>query len=651
VSIYPARLWDLLAALAAILCLFHTAILYTANYWSPFSRDLAIADNDLPRRRSMFAHAAATLLFAMTWAVSFPPLWLAWKGGGTLSGIAFSVVTLLCGVVTIVSTVRSTRKYIGWQKAPQGLPRSLSIRRAYMSVRDNLYSFLNLPLLIALAGFLFLWGYACSTGSFVHSSPDFTGLSFAYRCINPGSGVSPLGPVMFLLLAWYLWAVMQAKRLRFSVVSRPRLPGSLKNPSDDRFFVSDDDLTQCQSRSDACLYSNLTCLMITRQMIGRFSWFRRASPAGSAVASQEAAAPPAEWNSGDNLRADILFLAIGGSGLVVLAVFAPMRAIDHFLWNTGAILPSPYELLVSSLFVTLIAACLIGLLRMILIWSALKRGVLDRLENMPIRFAFTRLRGMGWMAMLRQGGLQDQWTHMARSIESMRHMCHQPQVSVDYLDIQYHELVGNLTAFKSESSQVAKQTPARVSGYELVKRLEERFAAVSQFLLSHILIPHWQDRRTGLVESREPEISSNLSSAVPDRILAAEEFLAIRYISLITAVLANMRYLMTFVSLSFVLAVLAWNSYPFQPRKLFDWFFTGLLGILGAGVIGVFAQMHRNAILSRITDTKPNELGWDFYFRIVSFGALPVLTWVAYQFPDMGNLIYRFVEPVVPVIK
>jgi hypothetical protein len=84
---------------------------------------------------------------------------------------------------------------------------------------------------------------------------------------------------------------------------------------------------------------------------------------------------------------------------------------------------------------------------------------------------------------------------------------------------------------------------------------------------------------------------------------------------------------------------------------LFDWFFTGLLGILGAGVIGVFAQMHRNAILSRITDTKPNELGWDFYFRIVSFGALPVLTWVAYQFPDMGNLIYRFVEPVVPVIK
>jgi hypothetical protein len=108
---------------------------------------------------------------------------------------------------------------------------------------------------------------------------------------------------------------------------------------------------------------------------------------------------------------------------------------------------------------------------------------------------------------------------------------------------------------------------------------------------------------------------------------------------------------MTFISVSFVLAFLAWNSSSFQPHELLDWSFTILLMILGTGVISVFAQMHRNTILSRITDTKANELGWDFYFRIVSFGALPVLTWLAYQFPDFGNMIYRFIEPVVPVVK
>jgi hypothetical protein len=94
-----------------------------------------------------------------------------------------------------------------------------------------------------------------------------------------------------------------------------------------------------------------------------------------------------------------------------------------------------------------------------------------------------------------------------------------------------------------------------------------------------------------------------------------------------------------------------WNCSSFQPRKLLDWCFTFFLAILGGGVIAVFAQMHRNAILSRITDTRANELGSDFYFRVVSFGALPVITWLAYQFPDFGNMIYRFIEPVVPVIK
>jgi hypothetical protein len=51
--------------------------------------------------------------------------------------------------------------------------------------------------------------------------------------------------------------------------------------------------------------------------------------------------------------------------------------------------------------------------------------------------------------------------------------------------------------------------------------------------------------------------------------------------------------------------------------------------------------MHRNAILSRITDTTANELGWEFYLRLVTFGAVPVLTWLAYQFPEIGGTLYK----------
>jgi hypothetical protein len=94
-----------------------------------------------------------------------------------------------------------------------------------------------------------------------------------------------------------------------------------------------------------------------------------------------------------------------------------------------------------------------------------------------------------------------------------------------------------------------------------------------------------------------------------------------------------------------------WHVYPFQPRQQVDWLCTGLLFVLGTGIVWVFAQMYLNPILSRITDTRPNELGWEFYLRIVAFGAIPVLTWLAYQFPDFGNMVFKLFQPAVDVMK
>jgi hypothetical protein len=96
---------------------------------------------------------------------------------------------------------------------------------------------------------------------------------------------------------------------------------------------------------------------------------------------------------------------------------------------------------------------------------------------------------------------------------------------------------------------------------------------------------------------------------------------------------------------SFVLAIVAWNSYPFEPRRLINWLFTILLVVFCVPIIWVFAQMHRDPILSRITDKKPNELGWDFYLRVASFGAVPVLTWLAYNYPAIGSVLFKLFQP------
>jgi hypothetical protein len=228
------------------------------------------------------------------------------------------------------------------------------------------------------------------------------------------------------------------------------------------------------------------------------------------------------------------------------------------------------------------------------------------------------------------------------------------------LEYANQRLQADIVKVRERFDAPGRQPQCRKRDYELMKDVELGFAAFGQELLSTILIPYWSTQQSRLVESEEscdgPENSQRSRTdgpapTEPPIILLAEEFLAIRYISLIRSVLANLRYLMIFVTASFVLAILAWNSYPFQPSQLGDLLFTGMLLILGSGVIWVFAQMHRNPILSRITETRVNELGWDFYWRILSFGALPVFTWLAYQFPEVGNLIAKFVQPGVSVLK
>lgn len=478
-------------------------------------------------------------------------------------------------------------------------------------------------------------------------------------------------------------------------------------------FVADDDLRACADARDPCLYKNITCLLITREVLARFvKPLRRFGPQGE--------------------RKFDLAMILGY--MVVFAMFVlfiPVRSLDTFFWATKG-LPTPYEFLVTALFFPMLFIALSAWLRLIVVWGSLRRGLLQRLENYPIRYAFSRLRGSGWMAMLRQGGMHEQWRDMARSTESMRQMVNDPDLEEfianngkadadeengslppvnkadrgpapsrwfrwgwlsetiapsvvtrpvnplrtihDRLNVYIEALLkhiggakpdpGVLQAARSLSRSDDLPVADNDIGVVLMQAIEKSYAEFSEVLLERVLVPYWMSKRSTLVESNEAEVTSegehsegngkepqSKSGNDPAFVRVAEEFLAIRYLSLIRVVLVNMRYLLLFVSASFVLAIVAWNSYPFQPRQFIDLVFTCMLAILGCGIIWVFAQMHRDPILSRITHTKPNELGMEFYARIIAFGAVPVLTWLAYQFPGVGSTIFKFLQPGLEVVK
>ena len=108
---------------------------------------------------------------------------------------------------------------------------------------------------------------------------------------------------------------------------------------------------------------------------------------------------------------------------------------------------------------------------------------------------------------------------------------------------------------------------------------------------------------------------------------------------------------MQFIAVAFVLFVLALHSYPFQSERLIDHITVGMFFVLGAGIITVLAQLDRDALLSRITDSAAGKLQSSFYVRLLSYGAIPALTVIASQFPSVGRFLFSAVQPALEALR
>jgi len=56
-------------------------------------------------------------------------------------------------------------------------------------------------------------------------------------------------------------------------------------------------------------------------------------------------------------------------------------------------------------------------------------------------------------------------------------------------------------------------------------------------------------------------------------------------------------------------------------------------------------------VLSRLNRTAPGKIGKDFYMNLLSYGALPVLTVLAAQFPAIGSFLFSWVQPLLQALR
>lgn len=192
------------------------------------------------------------------------------------------------------------------------------------------------------------------------------------------------------------------------------------------------------------------------------------------------------------------------------------------------------------------------------------------------------------------------------------------------------------------------QAYAQVSN--LSHQLERTVLRAADDLLPWANKNYWQYGDSDSIESGEKASDLPRGPEGRQRILA-EEFIALRFVMYIRHALRQMRSLLWFIVIGFVLTVLSLSAYPFQSNRFITVSCLGFFVILGVGFVSVFAQMDRDAVLSRLSESRPEEIGKSFYLRLASFGALPLLTVLATQFPSLSQFLSSWVQPALEAFR
>jgi hypothetical protein len=135
--------------------------------------------------------------------------------------------------------------------------------------------------------------------------------------------------------------------------------------------------------------------------------------------------------------------------------------------------------------------------------------------------------------------------------------------------------------------------------------------------------------------------------------LRAEEFLALQIMFLVRELLGRLVNICFFTIMGVLLMVGAQHSFPFQPRQ--ELLGTVWLYVISAVavVLWIFMQMERDPVLSAFSSNQAGKLRWDatLWSKVLVYGAIPIATIFAAQFPEIGTSIMSWLAPVQGVLR
>jgi hypothetical protein len=480
------------------------------------------------------------------------------------------------------------------------------------------WPFLWCPLLAYAAGvvgFYFLL-YFCTENVLVAANriPTY------WRDMNLTSGVSPLIPLLAPAVGLYMWFWFSLQGLSFFGPDHPLLP------SEDSLEI---------------------------EFAGKKKWLR--------MFSQKYAAEPIEAQcrpfAGEALRVGIPLLVI----LIPLAFFIadgpPIRSL-------GA---RPYSILICILMDICVSAMLANAWRLLKVWMGL-RQLLTFLYRLRLRRSMAAFPGVSWGSVWKISGnvLEMRYKLLTRQAECATHL----KNSLDALQLDSTFPRAELNSFLEVSLALKDLQGARKSFAEWysdkwdkpdardlkkLRAFQICLAKTAGVVITRVLLPAWGNEAGPQPEGDTPgdEKGHRISEGtclipvarLEPHIRYAEQLVCYVYLGFIQNILGRMRSIAMSILWLFIAATVAMASYPFDPRPTVSGAMALLFAVLGAVIAFVYAQMHRDPILSLVTNTTPGELGGEFWLKLAAFGAGPALGLLATMFPELTDVLFTWVQP------
>ncbi|GAC1417428.1 MAG: hypothetical protein NVSMB62_08130 [Acidobacteriaceae bacterium] len=283
------------------------------------------------------------------------------------------------------------------------------------------------------------------------------------------------------------------------------------------------------------------------------------------------------------------------------------------------------------------------------IWTRLSELCLIPLKQSPLRWGFTWIKGFSWRRILTSAqnlSPEQTFDYLMRLIESNERPGGDAAVVAGFerLRVRYYQSPRDLDWVNDVSAALGGLHTALAHAGETKL---EALATVWRTDFGPVTgtgsgpeVNRGVYLGQNLADIKEPALRSPILTR-----MAAEEFVALIYLSYIRMVLVQIRNRILTAACMYVLLLWALTSYPWMNRHAILLALSALLALMSAVAIFIYAQMHRDQILSRTTETEPGKLDGGFIERLLPVVGIPLLSLVASQFPEVSTFVFSWLEP------